>query len=318
MLRYTIKRLLMVIPMLILLSIALFIGMEMVPVDPLLYLVDPNRPNVDQNIELLRESLGLNDPLPIRYVKWVGRTLRGDFGYSLLTGAAISTMVKNRLPATLELSIAALVISTILGIAAGFISAIKQNTFIDYFNSAMGLTVISIPNFFVGMSMIFIFAVKLNWLPVGGRLVYGSETFLDRLPHLILPALALGLVSMASLMRTTRASMLDVLNADYIKTARSKGLSKNKVHIKHALGNAMIPIMLTLVFRLPMLIGGAVAIETVFMWTGMGQMMIQGSQTNDYPVVMATVMATSAVSLVASVLADIFTAALDPRVRLGK
>jgi len=319
MIKYIIKRILMLFPMLILLSIALFLGMELVPVDPLNYLIDPlTATGPDMNVERLRQSLGLNDPLPLRYVNWVRRTLKGDLSYSLLTGASVSRMLMNRLPATLELSAAALIISTILGITAGFISAIKQNTPIDYINTAAGLLAISIPNFFFGMSMILIFAVTLGWFPVGGRFAPGADSFFDRLRHLLMPALVLGLSYVAALMRTTRASMLDVLGSDYIKTARSKGLAKPKVYTKHALRNAMIPIMLLLCFRLPLLIGGAVVVESVFNWTGMGQMIVQGVQTNDYPIVMATVLATGTVLLLASVLVDILTAALDPRVRIDK
>jgi peptide/nickel transport system permease protein len=308
----------MLIPMLMLLSAALFLAMELIPVDPLLYLVDLETytsPNI--NIENLRESLGLNDPLPLKYIKWLIRTLQGDWGYSILSGASISKMVLNRLPATLELSAAALLISTLLGLTAGFISAIKQNTPIDYLNTATGLIATSVPDFFFGISMILVFGVKRQWLPTGNRFTYGANSILDRFSHLLMPALVLGLVYTAALMRTTRASMLDVLNADYIKTARSKGLSKSKVYIKHGLRNALIPIMLLLCFRLPMLIGGAVIIETVFNWTGMGQMILMGVGSKDYPIVMATVLATATVLLLASLLVDILTAALDPRVRIG-
>ena len=305
--------------MLFLLSVVLFLAMELIPLDPLQYLVDlETSTGPNENIEQLRESLGLNDPVPIKYVKWLGRTLRGDWGYSVISGASVSRMIINRLPATLELSAAALIISTILGLTAGFISAIKQNTPIDYLNTATGLIAISVPDFFFGISIILIFGVKLQWLPTGNRFSYGANTLLDRFSHILMPALVLGLVYTAALMRTTRASMLDVLNADYIKTARSKGLSKTNVYIKHALRNALIPIMLLLCFRLPMLIGGAVIVETVFNWTGMGQLILMGVGSKDYPIVMATVLATATVLLLASMLVDILTAVLDPRVRIER
>ena len=319
MLRYIVRRVAALIPMLILLSIALFIGMELVPLDPLNYLIDPETAFISNvSTERLRESLGLNDPLPIRYVNWLGRTLRGEWGFSLISGAEITTMVRNRLPATMQLSFAALLLSTIWGIAAGFISAIKQNTAVDYVNSVSGLVVISIPNFFLGMAFIFLFALNLRWFPVGGRFAYGADSFFDRLRHMVMPTVVLAATHAATLARITRVSMLEMLNSDFIKTARSKGLSKTKVYIKHALRNAMIPVMLTLVFRLPMLIGGSVAIENLFAWLGMGSMMTQAVNNMDYPVVMATVLSTSIVLLIASMLADILTAALDPRVRIGK
>jgi peptide/nickel transport system permease protein len=226
-------------------------------------------------------------------------------------------MLKSRFPGTLELSLVALVISTIMGLVMGYICAIKQNTAVDYFNTAFGLVSISVPNFFTGISFLLIFAVRLRWFPVGGRLTFGAESLFGRLYHLFLPAFVLSLVNVAGLMRSTRTNMLDVLGFDYIKTARSKGLPQTKVYLKHALRNAFIPIMLVICGRFPMLFGGSVVIETVFGWPGMGNMILQGVGTNDYPVVMATILVSAILVLLASLMMDIFTAALDPRVRIG-
>ena len=243
---------------------------------------------------------------------------KGDFGYSIIDGTPISKIIAMKLPATFEISAIALVISTVFGIGLGIISAIRQNTFIDYFGRIIGVIGVSIPQFFFGIILIQLFSIKLGWLPMGGRLQVGYKTWWDHIPNIILPSVALGISMTGALLRYARNSMLDVLNKDYIRTARSKGIPEWKVYIKHAFRNSMGPTLVVLAFRLPILIGGSVMIETVFSWPGIGSIILQGVSTSDYPVIMMTTLMIAAAMLIASFLVDILMAILDPRIRFEK
>jgi peptide/nickel transport system permease protein len=315
---YMIKRFLSIIPMLLLITIIIFIGLELTPGDPLSYMLDPDLlASQAVDIEEFREVMGLNDPLYVRYFRWLGEILQGNLGYSIVNGASISKVLARRIPATFELAAAALFISTILGVTLGLISSIKKNSFIDYINTSIGMIGISVPQFFIGILAILVFAIRLEWLPIGGRIEYGQEGLWSRFSHLVMPAVIMGIALTAALMRYTRATMLDVLNKDYVKTARSKGLPEWKVIIFHAFRNALSPVIMLLCFRLPMLIGGSVIIESVFSWPGMGKTILDAISAKDYPVVMITTMLTSSMILIASFLADLLTALIDPRVRFN-
>lgn len=318
MVKFTLKKILQMIPMLLIISLLVFFALELTPVDPVSYLVSPDMAANSENIEALREKLGLNDPVIVRYFRWIGDLLRGDFGYSIINGTAISKTIAQRLPATLELSLVALLLSTIIGISIGICSAVWQNSWIDYLGRFLAVVGQSIPQFFFGICAIQIFAIKLGWFPTGGRLSPGMVTFWDRLPHLILPAATMTIAMCAVLMRYARNSMLDVMNKDYIKTARSKGIPEWRVYIKHAFRNALRPVLVVLCFRLPLLIGGSVVIESVFSWPGIGSVITGSVTSGDYPLIMITTLMIAGAMLVASFLVDILTAALDPRVRLGK
>jgi peptide/nickel transport system permease protein len=316
MLNFIIKKLLVMIPMLFLISIIVFFSLQFSPVDPIYYSATPDMTANADNLEALREQLGLNDPIIVQYYHWIMEILKGDFGYSILTGEPIADILMLRLPATIELSIIALVLSTIIGVILGLFSAIKQNSFVDYFSRNIGVFGISIPEFFFGILIIQFFAIRLGWLPIGGRIDVNDTTFWDRVPNLILPSLTLAIGMLAVLLRYTRNSLLDVLNKDYIKTARSKGIPEWKVFLLHAFRNSMGSILIILAFRLPMLIGGSVIIETVFTWPGIGSTILSAVSSNDYPVIMITTMMLAAAILFASFLVDVVAALLDPRVRL--
>jgi peptide/nickel transport system permease protein len=310
------RRLLTIIPMLFAITIIIFFALELTPGDPLTYMLDPELLASSQiDIEAYKEAMGLNDPLPVRYVRWIGEVLRGNLGYSMIDGSSIAKVLSRRIPATFELALTALVISTALGLTLGLLSSVKQNSVVDYVNTALGMVGISVPEFFVGILAILLFAIRLKWLPMGGRFEYGQHGLWARVSHVILPAVIMGIALTAALMRYTRGTMLDVLNKDYIKTARSKGLPEWRVILFHAFRNALTPVVLLLCFRLPMLVGGTVIIEAIFSWPGMGSTIINAVSGKDYPVVMITTMLTSFVILFASFLADLLTALLDPRVR---
>lgn len=318
MFKYFIKRLLSMIPMLLIISALVFFSLEFSPIDPINYLVSPDMASNAENIEALRESLGLNDPVHIRFVKWIKGILKGDFGYSIQNGAPIVDLIKLRLPATLELATIAIVISTILGIGLGLISAIYQNSIIDYIGRIIGVVGISIPQFFFGVVVIQIFAIKLGWLPYGGRLTIGATSFVDRIPNMILPSFTMAIAMTAALLRYTRNSMLDVLNSDYIKTARSKGIPEWKVYIKHGFRNSLGPILVLLAFRLPLLVGGSVVIESVFAYPGVGTLILSSVSSSDYPVIMMTTLMVAVAILFSSFLVDVVTAMIDPRIRFDK
>ena len=318
MLKYFLSRLLILIPMMLLISFIVFIGLELTPGDAAsaMFSADTISNMSTEELDALRDSLGLNDPMVVRYFRWVGNIVKGDFGVSYVTGTPISEVLKSLLPATLKLAGIALLLSTILGLLLGILAAVKQNTALDFSLSIFGVIGISMPEFFVGILMILIFAIKLKWFPAQGRTDIGLSAW-QSLKYVILPSCSLGFVLMAALMRYTRNSMLDVLSKDYVKTARAKGLPEWKIYTKHAFRNSLMPISVLLMLRMPMLIGGSVIIEQVFGYAGIGQRLITAINGNDYPVVLIIVLMLSAISLLASVMIDILTAVLDPRVRLG-
>lgn len=319
MLKYFGIRLLSLIPKLFIISIIIFLGLQLVPGDPISRTVPPDKlAEMDPDkVEQLRENLGLNDSMPERYGKWIGDILQGDFGYSLSTRGEINKIIANRLPATLELAAIGLLWATIFGLVFGFISAIKQNTMADYSLTTLGIIGISVPQFFFGLVGILVFGVILKWLPVGGRMGVGEEAFFDRIQYLVMPSIVLGIVYIATLMRYTRGSMLDVMGKDYIKVARSKGISEVNVNIKHGFRNALIPVMVIIIMRLPYLVAGTVVIETVFNFPGMGSMLVDAISGTDLPIVMITTLLIAVVILCASFFVDVLSAMLDPRIRLG-
>lgn len=319
MLKFILKKLLMIIPMLLLISIIVFFGLQMTGVDPINFMVSPETLSANaNNVDALRESLGLNDPLIVQYFQWLGNCLHGDFGYSF-DGSAIASTIAVRMPYTFELAGYSLVLSAIIGIGIGIISAIRQNGIIDYIGRVLAVLGQAVPQFLVGIILIQIFAIKLGWFPSGNRVSPdATSAFMDAFTHLFLPVLTLTIGMVAVLMRYARNTMLDVLNSDYIKTARSKGIPEWKVYLKHGFRNAMKPVLVILVFRIPMLVGGSVVIESVFSYPGIGLTMTNAITSGDYPVVLVTTLIIAAVMLVCSFMVDVCNALLDPRVRLGE
>lgn len=319
MIKYIFRKLLSMIPKLLTISLIIFLALQLLPGDPITRTVPPETyANMTQaQLDALRESLGLNRPFFVQYFSWLGSILKGDFGYSQSTGSNIAVMLKTRLPFTVELAFWGLMFADVFGILLGFLAAIRKNSVIDYSCTTLSVIGISVPEFFFGLVFILVFALKLKWFPTGGRVSPTSDgSFISRIPYIVLPAITLGIGLLATLTRYTRSSMLDVLNKDYIKTARSKGLSETTVNLKHGLRNALTPVLVLLCFRLPFLVSGTVVIETVFNYPAMGSMILEAISAGDMPVVMITTMVIAAVTLAASSLVDILTALLDPRVRL--
>tara|TARA_B100000530_G_scaffold325299_1_gene262856 strand:+ start:38 stop:778 length:741 start_codon:yes stop_codon:yes gene_type:complete len=244
--------------------------------------------------------------------------VQGDMGYSMAGGVAISEIMIKTVPATLELSMVALFFSTILGCSLGVISALKRGSGTDNSLTVAGMAGVSIPEFFFGLVAILLFAIELKWLPVGGRLMPHYETVWDRIPNIVLPSLVLALMMTAGAMRYARSSMLDVLAREFITTARSKGMPEWRVNILHGFRVALTPVVVLIGFRLPLLIGGSTIIEQVYQWPGIGSMFIRSVRASDYPLVMTISLMYVFVVLTASLIIDVLTALIDPRVRLGK
>lgn len=314
--KYLLKKILFIIPMLLLISFLIFGALALTPADPINYLISPDMVANTENLEALKQQLGLNDPFLVRYFKWLLGLLKGDFGYSIVNGTSIKDILIQRIPATFELALSALIISTILGISLGIAAAVYQNSIFD--NIARFFTVLgtSLPEFFFGIILINILGIKLNLLPIGGRFSAGDISFIGRLPNLILPSFTMAIALTSNLLRYTRNSMLDVFNQDYVKTARAKGVPEIKVYVKHIFRNALRPILVLLIFRLPALIGGSVIIESVFSWPGLGSIILTSLSAGDYPVIMITTLMIATAILLSSLLVDIVIAYLDPRVRI--
>ena len=317
MLKFILKKLVLMIPMLIVISLIVFVGLRSTGIDPLTYMVSMEvQAQSPELVAQLREDLGLNDPLPIQYIRWLGDILHGNLGLTN-KGEDIAGIIAARLPYTLELSVYALLFSSIIGIGIGIISAIRQNGVVDYIGRVLAVLGQAVPQFLVGILVIWIFSIKLGWFPSGNRVSPdATNAFVDAFQHLFLPVLTLTVGMVSVLMRYARNTMLDVLNSDYIKTARSKGIPEWKVYLKHGFRNAMKPVLVILMFRIPALIGGSVVIESVFSYPGIGTSMTNAITNMDYNLVLVITLIIAAVMLICSFMVDVLNALLDPRVRL--
>lgn len=316
---YIIRKVLTLIPMMLVISFLIYLGMELMPGDAIDFLIPPDALSTmsPEQLNAMREALGLNDPFFLRYLKWLVGMLHGDFGYSLQSGVPVITLMKNHLPATIELTFTALVMSSVFGILLGVICALKKGTLLDQILSVLGMIGVAVPQFLLGLIFIDAFALHMGILPVGGRMAYAGQSFLQRLPNLIMPATVLGFSLTAGVMRYGRSSMLDSMGHDYMKTARSKGLPEWRVNLLHGLRAAMTPVVVLVGFRLPMLIGGAVVVEEVFQWPGIGGLFVSAVRSQNTPLVMIIGFFSVLMVLVASIIVDIITAMLDPRIKLS-
>lgn len=317
---YLTRRLLLMIPVIIGISIIVFGLINIAPGDPYRSMLETN-PNISAaDYENMLRAIGYYDPLPIKYFKWVKQIFSGNLGYSINSKEPIASLLPRRLLNTLTLSLPALILSTIIAVPLGVLSATRQYSRLDYFLSILAFIGISIPAFFLALLFIKFVAFDLGLFPMQGMMSVargytGLTLLLDRLYHLVLPVTVLTMVQVASRMRYTRSAMLEVVRHDYIRTARAKGLPEKKVIYKHALRNALIPVITVLSMSLGTILSGAVLTETVFMWPGMGTMVYQAISNRDYPVVMAGTMVLALVMLFANLLADIMYAVVDPRIR---
>jgi ABC-type dipeptide/oligopeptide/nickel transport system permease component len=301
---YLLRRVWQSILVLLGVSIVVFLILHLTG-DPALLLLPPDASAED--IARFRRAMGFDDPVVVQYLRFARGALRGDFGESLRHGEPAMGLVLERLPATFELSGAGLLIALCLAIPAGIVSAVRRNTAVDYVSTVFALVGQAMPTFWLGIMLILVFSVWLNWLPSSGR---------GDLEHLVLPAITLGLFTTARITRLTRSGMLEVLGQDYIRTARAKGVSEPPVVWKHALKNAAIPIVTIVGIELGTLLGGSVITETIFAWPGVGRLSVQAIFNRDYPVVQAAVFLLASTFVVVNLLVDMVYTYLDPRIRL--
>lgn len=305
--------------MMLVISFLIYLGIELMPGDAVDFLIPPDALSTmsPEALDAMRDALGLNDPFLIRYLKWLVGLLHGDFGYSIQSGVPVATLMKNHLPATIELTVTALIFSSIFGILFGVISALKKGSILDQVLSVIGMIGVAIPQFLLGLICINTFALHLDILPVGGRMASADQNFFERLPYLIMPSLVLGFSLTAGVMRYARGSMLDSMGKDYMKTARAKGIPEWRVNLLHGLRAAITPVVVLIGFRLPMLIGGAVVIEEVFQWPGIGGLFVDAVRAQNTPLVMMIGFFSVLLVLISSIIVDILTALLDPRIKLS-
>jgi ABC-type dipeptide/oligopeptide/nickel transport system permease component len=332
MLKYIIKRLLMLIPVLLGVSLLVFVVMHLFAGDPASLMLGQHATR--GQVEALRRELGLNDPIYVQFGRFIWQLLHGDLGRSLMTRAPVSAELLARFPATIELALFSLAIASALGVTVGVISAVKRYSIFDYVSMIGALLGVSMPIFWLGLILIIIFAVTLQWLPVAGRIDIGMEpvtltrfylldslisgnweAFGNALRHLILPGIALAAYSMAIIARMTRSTMLEVIKQDYIRTARAKGLDGRRVIYRHALKNVLIPVVTVIGLQLGLLLGGAFLTETVFSWPGIGSLTINAILAADFPVVQGSVILVAAVFVTVNLVVDLLYAWIDPRIR---
>lgn len=302
--------------LLALVSVFTFGLIQMAPGGPAI-LMDPHI-GYDQAKEMER-ILGLDQPVHIQYLKWAGNLIRGDWGNSFTMAQPVFEIVTGRLPATMILAIASIVVAVILGVFLGAMSAIKKDTFFDTIITVVSFSGISIPTFWFGLMMILFFSVYLGILPSSGIMTVDAESSaIDFLRHLIMPAIVLGTANMAQIARYTRSSVLSVLQEDYVRTARAKGLAFHVVLFKHILRNALLPIVTLIGMLIPRVASGAAITETVFAWPGLGRLAVSAAFQRDYPVIMAVTLLVSLVVIVSTLITDIIYTVVDPRIKLEK
>lgn len=317
MLKYIFKRLAITIPTLLAILVTVFVLINMAPGDPVDAFVPPNTALTQEQKEGLRHELGLDKPAPVRFFIWVKRVAGGDLGYRYKDGAKVVDEIKIRLLPTLMLACAGLTGGSLLGIMLGIFSARRYNSKTDHALSIFAYLAISSPTFLLGILGMYVFSLKLGWFPTGGYPNPGNDGVLNTLYHLALPATVLSIQFIAILMRYTRAGLLEVMTQDYIRTAKAKGLSARAVTLRHAFPNALIPIVTVIGANFGALIGGAVFVETVFSWPGMGMLFLDGIESRDYPLIMGIALFMSIAILLLNVLTDVIYSWIDPRITLN-
>jgi peptide/nickel transport system permease protein len=310
---YLVRRLLQTGVLLLVVSLVVFTLVTQAPGGPAILL---DRNMAPEDIARMRALLGLDEPLPVQYVRWLGQVLTGNLGVSYQAGVPVLEIIGQMLPNTLLLSAAALVLTIVVAVPAGVISAARPYSATDHGVTFLALFGISVPTFWFGLMLIVLFSVALGWLPPGGMRTIGAPpSLLDLARHLVLPAIVLGSANMALVARYTRSATLAVLREDYVRTARAKGVSERDVLYRHALRNALLTVVTVVGLQLPRLVGGAAITETVFAWPGMGSLAVRAAFERDYPMIMGITLVISAVVAASSLLVDMLYVWIDPRIR---
>jgi peptide/nickel transport system permease protein len=313
--RYLIRRIAQLIPLLVLITIISFSVMQLSPGGPLsAYEHSPTM--TPKQLAIIKHDLGLDQSPPIQYIRWITGIIHGQWGYSLTSGTAVSTLITERLSASLELAGTAILFTLILAVSLGVLSAVKQYSLFDYIATFFSFVAYSTPVFWLGLMVQLLFAVRLGWLPTAGRETVGAPSGSgDEIRHLVLPALVLSLGLVAGWSRYLRASMLEALKTDYVRTARAKGLRLRVIVLKHALRNALVPFVTAVALDIPLLFTGALIVEVVFSWPGEGRLFYDSLQNRDYPVLMGVLLISSFGILASNLVADVVYAVLNPRIQ---
>lgn len=309
------RRLLQMVPLVFGITVVLFAVIQAAPGGPEGALLEAGRRVDPEVIEAYRERLGLDEPIPVQYVRWLGAALQGDLGVSFTSTRPVSEMIVERLPATLELMGVSFVLAALAALALGVLSAVRQYSWFDHLGTGVSFLGIAMPVFWLGLLLQLVLGVQLGWLPVSGRGTVGAGSLGDHLAHLAMPAVVLSFRSIAGWSRYLRSSLLGVLGADYVRTARAKGLPEWRVVGRHALRNALIPVLSVMALDLAALFSGAVITETVFAWPGIGRLFVQAMFGRDYPLLMGILLLGSVMVVVFNLVADILYGVLDPRIR---
>ncbi|HYO30790.1 MAG TPA: ABC transporter permease [Thermomicrobiales bacterium] len=292
-----------------------FFMLRLIPGDPVVQMLGPEY--TPEAAEALRRKLGLDEPLQIQYVRWFGNVLRGDLGGSIASNESVTGAIATGLPKTLSLAALSFLIASAIAIPAGVAAALRRNTAVDYVASVLAFVGVSMPSFWFGIILILIFAVRLGWLPATGYAELGEDGFAEWLRRLILPSLAIGTGYAAILMRFVRAGLLEVLGSDYVRTARAKGVRERSVVVRHALRNALIPVVTIAGIQLALLLSGAVVVETVFSIRGIGRILVGAIFDRDYPMVQGVILLVAVIFVLANLVVDIVYTFLDPRIHYG-
>jgi len=314
---YIFRRLVTYIIVLFFITIILFVLVNLMPGDPITAYISPEliARAGPEYLEERRRELGLDKPIVIRYFLWLNELAHGNMGYSVQNSQPVLLRIQERIWPTLQLMGASLLLSIVIGIAIGIVSAVKRYSILDYLVTMFSFAGVSIPVFFFGLGLIYIFALKLDLLPTGGMATIGVYSLVDRVVHLIMPACVLALATSAMFTRYTRNSVLEVLGQDYIRTARAKGFKEFYILLRHVLPNGMIPLITVIALNLPQLFGGAVITEQIFSWPGMGRLALEAIMQRDYPLLMGITTITAILVLISNLLADILYVVVDPRIR---
>jgi len=313
-LEFLIKRAAISVVTLCVISLVVFTGVRMIPGDPARVMAGTDADAA--GIEAIRAKYGLNDPIPVQYLRWAGLALQGDLGRSIRTRDPVIRTVAQKLPITLELACFSLLIAVGIALPAGVVAAVRRNTVWDVLASGASLCGVSIPNFWLGIVLILFFSVRLGWLPASGFVPFW-ESPLANLERMLMPSFVLGTALAAVLMRQTRNSMIEVLSADYIRTAYSKGLAGRVVVFRHAIRNSLIPVVTILGLQMGALMSGAVVTEQIFVVPGFGRLIVEAVFTRDYPLVQGVVLITASSYVLLNLLVDVSYSILDPRIRVG-
>jgi peptide/nickel transport system permease protein len=313
MLEFLIRRAFISAVTLLLISVIVFTGVRMIPGDPARVLGGTDADAA--GLEEIREKYGLNDPIPVQYLRWLALAVRGDLGESIRTRTSVAWTVAIKAPITIELACLSLLVALAIAIPIGVLAAVRRNTAWDVLASGVSLCGVSIPNFWLGIMLILLVSVRLGWLPASG-FVSLAEDPLGNVKRMLMPALVLGSGLAAALMRQTRNAMIEVLSTDYVRTARAKGLAQPAVVIRHALRNGLIPVVTILGLQMGALMGGAVVTESIFVLPGFGRLIVEAVFTRDYPVVQGVVLLTASSYVLINLLVDVSYTVLNPRIRI--